>query len=62
VTAELQDFITRTCEPGSTTRLSQIETTIGNSTGVTDFTITAPAADVTRTTGQLTTMGTITWV
>lgn len=62
VEAEIEDFITRTCEPGSTTLLSQIEVTIGNSDGVTDFTITSPAADVTRTTGQLTTMGTITWV
>lgn len=62
VEAELEDFLFRTAEPGATTLVSQIDLAIGNATGVTDFTRTLPAADVTRTTGQLTTMGTITWV
>lgn len=61
VTAELEDLLYRTAQPGGTILLSQIEVAVGTAFGVTDFTITAPAADVTHTTGQIATMGTVTW-
>lgn len=62
VQAELEDLIRRDAEPGGTILLSQIKTAIGVSEGVTDFTLTDPTADVTHTTGQIATMGAITWV
>jgi uncharacterized phage protein gp47/JayE len=61
VTAELTDMISRLAEPGVTLLLSDIETAIKSAAGVTDRVVTIPAADVTFSTGQLATMGTITW-
>jgi uncharacterized phage protein gp47/JayE len=62
VQAELEDLIARTAEPGGTTLLFQIDQAIGAVPAITNFVRSVPAADVTRTTGQLTTMGTITWL
>jgi len=67
VTAELTDALKRVAEPGDgisrgTVLLSQIRTAIGTASGVTDYSITAPAADVVPALGQLATVGTITWV
>lgn len=62
VEADLEDLILREGEPGGTLLLSAIQTTIGNSTGVTDYEVTVPAADVTSTSNQLPSLGTITWV
>jgi uncharacterized phage protein gp47/JayE len=42
--------------------LSHLRAAISAAAGVTDFTMTVPAADVTHTTGHLAIMGTITWV
>lgn len=66
VTAELIDLLSRVAEPGDgvgrgTVLLSQIRTTIGVASGVTDYTMTVPSADVVPATGQLTTVGAITW-
>lgn len=61
VTAELTDLLARG-EPGVTVLLSQNELAVGNAAGVTDFTLTVPAADVAHATGALATLGTITWV
>jgi uncharacterized phage protein gp47/JayE len=67
VQAELADLMTRVAEPGDGAGrgkilLSAIRTAIGIAEGVTDYTVTVPAADVTPSLGQLATVGTITWV
>ncbi len=61
VEAELEDLLLREGEPGGTILLSAIQTAIGNATGVTDYSVTLPAADVTHTANQLPTMGTVTY-
>lgn len=61
VTAELTDLLDRTAAPGATTLLSSLLTAIGATPGVTDYTVTVPAADVTHTANQLATLSTITW-
>lgn len=62
VEAELADLLEREGEPGGTILLSAIRTAIGNAEGVTDYTMTVPAADVTHTANQIPSMGTVTWV
>jgi uncharacterized phage protein gp47/JayE len=61
VQAELTDLLRREAEPGGTILLSHIREAISIAAGETNYTMTAPAADVTHTTGQMATMGTITW-
>lgn len=61
VEAELADLIRREAEPGGTILISYIREAISLATGETDHVLTVPAADVTHTTGQMATMGTITW-
>jgi len=61
VQASLQDLIQREASPGGTLLISHIREAISTSAGETDHTLTVPAADVTHTTGQIATMGTITW-
>lgn len=62
VEAELQDMLRRDAQPGGTILRSQIDVAVGIAEGVTNFVITAPAADVAHATGQMATHGTITWV
>lgn len=61
VAAELADLLRREAEPGGTILLSHIREAISVAAGETNHVLTVPAADVTHTTGQLATMGTITW-
>lgn len=61
VEAELTDLLRREAEPGGTILLSHIREAISIAAGETNYTMTVPAADVTHTTGQMATMGTITW-
>lgn len=61
VEAELVDLLRREAEPGGTILLSHIREAVSIAAGETNYTMTAPAADVTHTTGQMATMGTITW-
>jgi uncharacterized phage protein gp47/JayE len=61
VTAELTDLLRREAVPGGTILLSHIREAISIATGETNHTISVPAADVAHTTGQIATMGTITW-
>lgn len=63
---ELTDMLKRVAAPGDgagrgTIKLSQILIAIGIADGVTDFTLTSPAADVVPAVGELATLGTITW-
>lgn len=62
VTAELTDMIRRDAEPGGTILISHIREAISIAAGETDHVLTVPSANVTHTTGQIATMGTITWV
>lgn len=61
VQAELQDLLLREAVPGGTVLLSHIRAAISIATGETDYTLTAPAANVTNTTVNMSTMGVITW-
>ena len=61
VTAELQDLLLREASPGGTILLSHIREAISIAAGETNYVMTVPSADVTRTAGQITTLGTITW-
>ena len=62
VIAELEDLILREAEPGGTILLSHINEAISLAAGETDHILTVPSADVTVTTTQISTMGTVTWV
>lgn len=62
VTAELQDFHTRNSAPGVNDLISQIELSVGLAAGITNFLITAPAGDVTHTSGKIGTLGTISFI
>ena len=62
VQTELQDLLLRESTPGGTILLSHIRSAISAAAGETDYTLTSPVANVTNTVGNMTTMGTITWV
>lgn len=61
VQAELADLLRREAEPGGTILISHIREAISLAAGETNHVLTAPVADVTHTTGQIATLGTITW-
>ncbi|MFA6971623.1 MAG: baseplate J/gp47 family protein [Gallionella sp.] len=66
VTAELTDLLRRISVPqgastDGTIYLDDLREAVKISNGLSHYTMTAPAADVTHTTGQIATMGTITW-
>lgn len=61
VAASLADLLRRESAPGATILVSHIREAISISAGEADHTLAAPAANVTHTTGQMATMGTITW-
>ena len=67
VEAELDDLFFRDAEPGDgagrgTVLLSAIQTAIGVSAGVTDYTLTTPAANVVPALGDLSTRGAMTYL
>lgn len=62
VEAELADLIRREAEPGGTLLLSHIRAAISAAAGETNYTMSAPTADVVSALGDITTLGTITWV
>jgi uncharacterized phage protein gp47/JayE len=62
VEAELRDLLLREAEPGATILLSHIREAISIAAGETDHDLVSPAADVTHTTGQMATFGSITWL
>jgi uncharacterized phage protein gp47/JayE len=61
VAASLTDMILRDAEPGGTILLSHIRQAIGDTEGISDYTLTTPAANVPNATGLLATLGVITW-
>lgn len=62
IEAELRDLLRRESDPGATILLSHIREAISLATGENDNILTAPAANVAHTTGQMATFGAITWV
>lgn len=62
IQTELEDLIKREAEPGGTIPLSHIREAISIADGEVDHDLTVPSADVVESAGDLTTMGTITWV
>ncbi|HEU4708293.1 MAG TPA: baseplate J/gp47 family protein, partial [Methylophilaceae bacterium] len=62
VQAELEDLLKREAEPGGTILLSHIREAISIAAGEENYTMSSPSADVTHSTGEIATMGTITWV
>jgi uncharacterized phage protein gp47/JayE len=62
ITESLTDLIAREATPGGTLYLSHIREAISGAAGEFDHVLTTPAANVTNTTGNISTMGTITWV
>lgn len=61
VQAALRDLLAREAEPGKTILVSHIREAISTALGETDHVLTAPSANVAHSTGQIATMGTITW-
>jgi len=61
VQAELADLVRRESSPGGTIPLSHIREAISIASGVTDYTMSSPSADVVSSAGHIATMGTITW-
>lgn len=62
VTAQLQDLIKREATPGGTIYKSHIDEAISVATGEVDHTLTVPAANVVSTLGNISTMGTVSFV
>jgi uncharacterized phage protein gp47/JayE len=61
ITAELEDLIFREAEPGGTLLLSRINEAISSAQGETDHILVAPSANVVSATGDLVSLGTITF-
>lgn len=62
VTAELTDLFRTEGEPGVTLPISRVRTAIGIASGLTDYVLTTPSADLTHSAGEIPVLGTITWV
>lgn len=62
IEANLREMIANDGQPSGTIYLSRINEAISLAAGEFDHILTVPAANVTHTTGQIPTMGTITWV
>lgn len=61
VELELRDLLKREASPAGTIYLSHIREAISIAAGESNYTMTAPIADVTNTVGNITTFGAITW-
>lgn len=61
VAAELSDLLRRDAVPGGTILLSRIREAVSIAAGESDNTVTNPTANFTCATGELATLGTITW-
>jgi len=61
VQSELQDVLQREAKPGGIILLSHINEAIAKAVGENDHILVSPVANVTHTTGQIPTLGIITW-
>ena len=57
VKAELQDLFLRRSEPGGTVYISHIREAISLAAGERNYVLNSPAADITRTAGQISVVG-----
>lgn len=62
VEAELKALILRDAAPGVALKISHVREAISIAAGEDDYVLTVPAADVAMATGQMATMGVITWL
>lgn len=62
VEAELRELYRREAKPGSTMLISHQREAISSSSGETDYVMTVPTTNQAHTTGQLPTLGVITWL
>lgn len=62
IESEVRDFIRRESYPGGVLRLSRLREAISTAAGESFHALTSPTADITVSTGQISTMGNITWV
>lgn len=62
VAAELDDLLRRESEPGGTILLSHIRAAISAAADETDYVLVSPSANVSNTIGNMSTMGSITWL
>lgn len=62
VTAELTDLFRTEGEPGVTLPISRVRTAIGIASGLTDYVLTTPSADLAHEEDEIPVLGTITWV
>ncbi len=62
VQAELQDLLLREATPGGTVLLSHIRAAISAAAGEEDYTLVAPTTNVANTIGNISTMGSVTWL
>lgn len=61
IESALKDFLLLNAEPGATIKLNQLSGAIYVAAGTSSFDITSPTADITHSTGEIATPGTITW-
>ena len=61
VESELRDMIRRVAEPGGTIPVSKIWEAISIAAGEEKHVVTIPSADVTHDTGEIATLGTVTY-
>jgi uncharacterized phage protein gp47/JayE len=61
VVQELTDLIAREAIPGGTIYLSHLREAVSLAAGEIDHVLTSPAANVVNTSGNISTMGTVTW-
>ncbi len=62
VEASLRDLIAREAQPGGTLLISRMREAISIAAGETDHVLSAPTANVTTAAGEISTLGTITWL
>ena len=62
VEAELRALILRDGKPGVALKISHIREAISIAAGEDDYVLTLPAANVAMATGQIATMGVVTWL
>ena len=61
ITAEIKDLLLREAEPGQTLLLSHLREAVSQAAGETDYVMRAPAANIRHDTGQIATLGALTW-
>lgn len=61
IEAELKDLLKRESEPGGAIKLSHIREAISLAAGEDDYELSSPTADFTTATGEIATLGVITW-